>query len=224
MKHLSHSHERQYEATKRENFNYLKRKKRNVNSLHFRQKIKNIRENTKQKSTEQQEEILEKTTPKSLKPYSSALVSAVINHNSFTRKHINNERAMRAYQGIDFLIKQGIPSHIAMGILANGIAESGLSTESKKEGLGIFQWIGIRAQRFRAMRSRLVGNNEFEKQLSFMLYELKTTESATANALRGARTPEAAARIFLVKFERPKINNFSERSAIATGLRKFANI
>lgn len=66
------------------------------------------------------------------------------------------------------------------------------------------------------MKTKLDGGNDFEKQLSFMLHELETSEKATKAALESAHTPEEAARIFLIKFERPKVQNIEERSAIAT--------
>ena len=112
-----------------------------------------------------------------------------------------------------------MPMHIAMGIIANGIAENGLSTDAHKHGLGIFQWIGARARQFRNMRANLPGATEFEKQLSFVLYELRTPEKNAGVALAAARTPEEAARIFMVKFERPKHLNFDVRQGLATGLR-----
>ena len=110
-----------------------------------------------------------------------------------------------------------------MGIIANGIAENGLSTDAHKHGLGIFQWIGARARQFRNMRANLPGATEFEKQLSFVLHELKTTERTAGVALANARTPEEAARIFMVKFERPKHLNFDARQGLATGLRQLTS-
>lgn len=106
-----------------------------------------------------------------------------------------------------------------MGIIANGIAENGLSVEKNSGGLGIFQWIGKRAENYRKMYAKLPGANDFEKQLSFMLYELGTTEKKAWDALKASKTPEAAARAILVHFERPKKLNFNTRQALATGLR-----
>ncbi len=173
--------------------------------------------------TTYQNSVIEATNPKGLKNFSRALSNEVITHNSFTRKHIDAARAERAYDGMLFLIKKWIPTHVAIGIIANGIAESGLSTEHHKHGLWIFQWTGKRAQKFLSMKTKLDGGNDFEKQLSFMLHELETSEKATKAALESAHTPEEAARIFLIKFERPKVQNIEERSAIATWLRQFTH-
>ena len=71
--------------------------------------------------------------------------------------------------------------------------------------------------------SGLARVREFEKQLSFVLHELKTTERAAGVALANARTPEEAARIFMVKFERPKHLNFDVRQGLATGLRNLTS-
>lgn len=68
------------------------------------------------------------------------------------------------------------------------------------------------------MQSKLDGTNELEKQLSYMLWELENTEIKAGNLLKGARTAQEASRIFLVHFERPRVKNIDERSAIATGL------
>lgn len=86
-------------------------------------------------------EDMESVRPKYLKIYTNEVANNVINHNHYTVKHINMERAKTAYQAIDFLLNKGIDINIAIGMVANGIAESGLETISKRSGLGIFQWI-----------------------------------------------------------------------------------
>lgn len=169
------------------------------------------------------EHVLKQHSPQSLKELTRDVIDSTKNANSHTRKFMNPERVQRAHEGIRFLTSQNVPIHIAMGIIANGIAENGLSTDAHKHGLGIFQWIGARARQFRNMRANLPGATEFEKQLSFVLHELKTTERAAGVALANARTPEEAARIFMVKFERPKHLNFDVRQGLATGLRNLTS-
>ena len=169
------------------------------------------------------ENILKQNSPTSLKALTSDVIDKTKNANSHTRRHMNPERVQRAHEGLRFLTSQNVPMHIAMGIIANGIAENGLSTEAHKHGLGVFQWIGARARQFRNMRSSLPGATEFEKQLSFALHELQTSERAAGMALANARTPEEAARIFMVKFERPKHLNFDVRQGLATGLRSLTS-
>ena len=165
------------------------------------------------------ENVLKQHSPQSLKELTRDVIDSTKNANSHTRKFLNPERVQRAHEGIRFLTSQNVPIHIAMGIIANGIAENGLSTDAHKHGLGIFQWIGARARQFRNMRANLPGATEFEKQLSFVLYELQTSEKNAGVALAAARTPEEAARIFMAKFERPKHLNFDVRQGLATGLR-----
>lgn len=154
-----------------------------------------------------------------LKPLEPNVISNTINANSHTKKHLNDTIVEKSHEGIDFLVKQGLSIFQAMGIIANGIAENGLSVEKNSGGLGIFQWIGKRAENYRKMYSKLPGANDFEKQLSYMLYELGTTEKKAFSALQSAKTPEAAARAILVHFERPKKLNFDTRQGLATGLR-----
>lgn len=165
------------------------------------------------------ENILKQNSPTSLKALTSDVIDNVKNANSHTKNFMNPERTRRAHDGIRFLTTQNVPMHIAMGIIANGIAENGLNTDKHRGGLGIFQWIGARAKQFYSMREKLPGTTEFEKQLSFALHELQTSEKNAGVALAAARTPEEAARIFMAKFERPKHLNFDVRQGLATGLR-----
>lgn len=163
----------------------------------------------------------EKNQPKNLAPLSESVIQKTIQANAHTKNFLQwrADIVSKAHEGINFLVSQWLNIYQAMGIIANGIAENWLSTDQKKSGLGIFQWIGKRANEYKRLRSTLPGNDEFQKQLSYMLYELKNTEKKAYNALSSIKTPEEAARVILRDFERPKVLNYTVRSAIANWLR-----
>lgn len=162
--------------------------------------------------------MMEAVSPKGLQNLDQNIIEATISHNSYARKHLNSGRVERAHQAIGYLLDRGMPLHIAVGVISNAVAESGLDTTKKPSGLGLFQWIGPRQRKYYQIKDTLPGSNEFEKQLSYMLWELENPEKRAGNLLKTARTPQEASRIFLVHFERPRVKNIDERSAIATGL------
>lgn len=111
-----------------------------------------------------------------------------------------------------FFMAQGLPQHVAAGIVGNLVHESnGLDTGAINPGdgndgsdsIGIAQWNGSRAQGLRAWAAEQGLNpSDLQTQLGYVWHELQTSESGTLQALRGARTAEDAAAAF-IGYERP---------------------
>lgn len=126
------------------------------------------------------------------------------------------------------LVARGIPVHVAQGMVANMIAESGLRTdineiapvvEGSRGGYGLNQWTGPRRRQFEAFASdRGVSPSDLNTQLDFTVWELANTEKAAGNALRSASDPIEAARIYSEQFLRPGIPNMDKRLSEAARL------
>lgn len=126
------------------------------------------------------------------------------------------------------LIARGVPAHIAQGIVANMIAESGLDTgineiapvvPGSRGGYGLNQWTGPRRVQFEAFaKSRGVDPSDLNAQLDFTLWELQNSERAAYDKLKGAGSAEEAARIYSDAFLRPGTPNMDRRIAEARRL------
>lgn len=119
------------------------------------------------------------------------------------------------------LVQRGYPLHIAQGIVANLIAESGLNpginevaplVPGSRGGYGLAQWTGPRRRQFEAYAAeRGVSPDDVNAQLDFLDWELKNTERAAWDKLQGASDPIEAARIFSDSFLRPGIPHMDRR-------------
>ena len=126
------------------------------------------------------------------------------------------------------LVQRGIPPHIAQGMVANMIAESGLNpgineinptVEGSRGGFGLNQWTGPRRVHFEQFAaSRGSSLDDPNTQLDFTLWELQNTERGAMEALQSAQTPEEAARIYSERFLRPGTPHLDRRIAEATRL------
>lgn len=134
---------------------------------------------------------------------------------------------MSREQILQGLLQRGFPAHVAQGIVGNIAVESGFNpgineiaplVPGSRGGFGLFQHTGPRRRALEAFASQ-TGRPlaDIDTQLDFVMQELGTTEKAAADALRGARTTEEAARIFSEKFLRPGIPHLDRRIAAATG-------
>lgn len=131
-------------------------------------------------------------------------------------------------QVLSGLLARGIPLHIAQGMVANMIAESGLKpgineaapvVPGSRGGYGLNQWTGPRRRQFEAYASeRGAKLDDLNTQLDFTLWELQNTERNAFNALSTAGTAEEAARIYSDKFLRPGIPHLDRRLAEARRL------
>lgn len=123
------------------------------------------------------------------------------------------------------LLQRGVPLHVAQGIVANMIAESGLNpgvneknptVQGSRGGFGLNQWTGPRRVQFeRFAADRGVSPNDTNAQLDFTLWELQHTERGAWNALGATKTAEDAARVYSDKFLRPGIPHMDRRLAEA---------
>lgn len=103
------------------------------------------------------------------------------------------------------LIKGGVPSMGAAGLVGNMAQESGpnLSQANPSEGaVGAGNWEGPRAQAFNQFIQQHGGSPSIDNQAGFTLSELNGPEAKAMAALKGAQNPQAAAAAGLA-YERP---------------------
>lgn len=126
------------------------------------------------------------------------------------------------------LVQRGIPLHIARGMVANMIAESGLNPSineiaptvaGSRGGYGLNQWTGPRRRQFEAFAAdRGVSPSDLNTQLDFTVWELQNTEKRAGDRLMSAPDEMAAATIYSNDFLRPGIPNMDKRLAEAARL------
>jgi hypothetical protein len=92
----------------------------------------------------------------------------------------------------------------AAAIIGHGTVESELNTGARNKGdgrdgsdsIGIMQWNSDRATALKAFaKARGSDWQDYDTQIAFIDRELRTTEKATGDRLKAAKTPEEAARI-----------------------------
>jgi len=120
------------------------------------------------------------------------------------------------YQG---LRQRGYSEAAAAGIAGNLVFESGGRPAIPGDAgtsAGLAQW---HAERLTALKTFASGQGKDWRdpnvQLDFLDRELRTTESVTGGMLRAATTPEQAAQIFAVRFERPAGTDYRARQQLA---------
>ena len=131
-------------------------------------------------------------------------------------------------QLITGLVDRGIPLHLARGMVANMIAESGLNpgvneaapvVAGSRGGDGVNQWTGPRRRQYEAFASdRGTDLADPNTQLDFTLWELQNTEKSAWNALQAAPDEVTAARIYSERFLRPGVPHLDRRLSEAARL------
>lgn len=126
------------------------------------------------------------------------------------------------------LMARGIPHHIAVGMTANMIAESGLNpgineiapiVPGSRGGYGLNQWTGPRRRQYETFAGeRGAPLDDLNTQLDFTVWELQNTEKNAWGALSGADTAEEAAALYSDKFLRPGIPHMDRRLSEARRL------
>jgi hypothetical protein len=102
----------------------------------------------------------------------------------------------------------------AAGIVGNLQQESSLNPKEQNGYLA--QWLGARLSGLEAFaRKYKVPVTDARTQLAYIDYELKTSEKSTGEALKKAKTPKEAARIFSERFERPGEPDLANREHYA---------
>ena len=125
-------------------------------------------------------------------------------------------------------MQRGIPAHVAQGMVANMIAESGLNpgineisptVQGSRGGYGLNQWTGPRRVQFEQFAAaRGVSPSDLNAQLDFTVWELQNSEKNAGNALLSAPDAMSAAQIYSDKFLRPGIPHNDVRLANAARL------
>lgn len=120
----------------------------------------------------------------------------------------------RSNRSLSFFQERGWTKEQAAGIVGTLLHESGgkLDTGARNPGdgrdgsdsIGIGQWNADRAKRLKSFASKRGRDwQDFDTQLDFVDYELRTTEGAAARALRSATTVEEATAA-MNAYERPQ--------------------
>lgn len=131
-----------------------------------------------------------------------------------------------AYQ---YFIQQGLPHHVAAGIVGNlaqesgGVAGGGLNKEG---GMGIAQWRGERLHGGGAYaglipfaKQRGASPEDLRTQLDHIMYELQGPERKAFDALMNTRNAEEAAVAFSKYYERPNQQAANNQNRIAQAQR-----
>lgn len=127
----------------------------------------------------------------------------------------------------DYFRKQGIPDHVAAGLVGNLMQESGADINPAAVGdngnaFGAGQWNGPRMRAYKAFAAeRGVEPTDFQTQLDFLLHEGKTSEAGAWGKIMGAKTAEDAALIASQAFWRPGVPHNDRRMSYAASI--FAN-
>lgn len=98
-----------------------------------------------------------------------------------------------------YLTEHGFTDVQAAGIMGNIQCESDFNPRATDGGHGLFQWIGGRRS---ALYSFASDPWSIEDQLAFMIHELNTNEADAYQKFRMASTPEEAAYLWDVYYER----------------------
>ena len=126
------------------------------------------------------------------------------------------------------LVARGVPVHVARGIVANMIAESGLNpgineiapvVEGSRGGYGLNQWTGPRRRQYEAFAAdRGASLDDLNTQLDFTMWELQNTEKRAGNALFSAPDEVTAATVYSNQFLRPGVPHLDRRISEAQRL------
>lgn len=121
----------------------------------------------------------------------------------------------RADAVVQGLVARNIPLHVAQGLAANAIQESGANPATRPgdggASDGLFQWRDSRRQAFKAQYGIDPSQATLDQQLDFTVAELQGSEKRAGDALLATRTPEDAARVASTAYLRPRDTAVEER-------------
>jgi len=121
----------------------------------------------------------------------------------------------RAQAVVDGLVARGLPLHVAQGLAANAVQESGANPATRPgdggAADGLFQWRDSRRQAFVQQYGADPSKATLDQQLDFTVAELRGNEKNAGDALAMARTPEEAARLASTRYLRPRDTATEER-------------
>jgi len=115
----------------------------------------------------------------------------------------------------DYFINKGLKPYQAVGIIGNLSAESYYDIKPDIENsigaYGIAQWLGVRRkslEKFATKNKSKVSN--INTQLDFMWHEFNTTEKRAYKKLINSKTPNEAASVFAINYERPSTKELED--------------
>jgi hypothetical protein len=120
-------------------------------------------------------------------------------------------KTTKAKQIRDYFVTKGLSKEQASGIVGNLMAESSLNPTAfgdNNTSFGLAQWHKERFTNLKNFASKFKqDHNAIGTQLEYLWHELNTSEKSALDALKQAKDPESAAKIFAHKFERMKTYN-----------------
>ena len=123
----------------------------------------------------------------------------------------------RIEYAMDFFLGRGFTQQAAAGIVGNLLAESGLNPKSKQygggPGRGIAQWtVDQRWQTFlKFAKNRKLDPQSLDAQLRFIVHEMPSQMGNNAKSIKTMTDANAAAKLFMNKYERPGAPNWDRR-------------
>jgi hypothetical protein len=127
---------------------------------------------------------------------------------------------------MDFFTERGFTRQAAAGIVGNLLAESGINPKSEQygggPGRGIAQWsVDQRWQTYlKFAKNRDLDPQDLNAQLRFIIHEMPSQMGESAKTIKSMTDQNAAAKLFMDKYERPGKPNWDRRvSETARALR-----
>ncbi len=137
----------------------------------------------------------------------------------------SSDKNQTAKSYVNYLMtKHKLSKTIACGIIANLMIESSLNPQAKGDNgtaFGLAQW---RADRLQNLMTFSNNNPTIDKQLDFIIHELKDGSDAGAKTawikMQAAKTASEVAKIFMESYERPNkdpnVNHIAKREKYAS--------
>jgi hypothetical protein len=132
----------------------------------------------------------------------------------------------RTEYAMDFFTSRGFTREAAAGIVGNLLAESGINPKSEQygggPGRGIAQWsVDQRWQTYlKFAKNRGLEPTDLNAQLRFIIHEMPSQMGESAKTIKTMTDSNAAAKLFMDKYERPGKPNWDRRvSETARALR-----
>lgn len=130
-----------------------------------------------------------------------------------------NSTEGRTEFAMDFFTSRGFTKEAAAGIVGNLLAESGLNPKSEQygggPGRGIAQWtVDQRWQTYlKFAKNRGLEPTDLEAQLRFIIHEMPSQMGESAKSIKSMTDANAAAKLFMDKYERPGKPNWDRRAS-----------
>lgn len=123
----------------------------------------------------------------------------------------------RIEYAMDFFTSRGFTRESAAGIVGNLLAESGINPKSEQygggPGRGIAQWsVDQRWQTYlKFAKNRNLDPLDLDAQLRFIIHEMPSQMGESAKTIKTMTDKNAAAKLFMDKYERPGKPNWDRR-------------